>query len=132
MTNPKTEAEIARLDVVAMLHNGLLADGPHRRALFGEGSVAAALALNRLGVIPRSLDFLAEVVRTGGVGYAAALPEPLPVADQSDLVRTWLAIAADTVRGTEGDDLVARWLDSVAAILAARLAASGGAPPLRG
>ena len=132
MTTPKTEADLARLDVIAMLHNGLIADGPQRRALFGEGAVAAALALNRLGVIPRSLDFLAEVVRTGGVGYAAALPEPLPVADQSDLVRSWLTATTVLVQGTEGDDLVARWLDAVAAILAARLAADGGAPPLRG
>jgi hypothetical protein len=124
-----TEEEISRLDVAAMLPTGLADEGPYRRALFGEGAVAAAIVLGGLGVIPRSLTFLAEVVRSGGTTYAAALPEPLPVAAQSDLMRTWLTAAAEAVSTPDGDEVVARWLDSVATILAARLVATGGGPP---
>ena len=85
----------------------LLSGGEFRAAL-----APAARRLHALGVRPRSLTFLAEVVRRGGVPYAAALPEPMPLPAQSEPVSAWLAAA------TAQDDIrVARWLDGVAVLL---------------
>ncbi|MEU6235206.1 hypothetical protein [Kitasatospora sp. NPDC047058] len=117
---PKTDDELRQLDVPALLRYGLAFAGPHRAALFGEGAVAAALAADRLGVFPRSVSFLAEVVRRGGARYAAGLTEPLPGAEPTLLAREWLSSAAATVTTTEGDQLLARWLDAVAEILGLR------------
>ncbi len=88
-------------------------------ALLGEGAftdalVPAALQADRLGVLPRSLTFLAEIVRRGGAGYAAELPEPLPAPEQAALVRPWLLTT------TAADEELARWLDGVAAVLETR------------
>ncbi|MFF4378068.1 hypothetical protein [Kitasatospora sp. NPDC001547] len=126
---PKGDDELLRLDVSAMLRYGLAFAGPHRAALFGEGAVAAALAADRLGVLPRSLTFLAEVVRSGGARYAADLAEPLPGAEPARLARDWLGSAATTVTTVDGDQLLARWLEAVAEILGMRRdarAAAGG------
>ncbi|WP_035849356.1 hypothetical protein [Kitasatospora azatica] len=122
MTTPvsKTDAELAELDVPVLLRFGLGADGPHRRALFGEGAVAAALLADRQEVQPRSLTFLAEVVRAGGVRYATGLPEPLPTPAATALARQWLDAAAMVTTDPTGDALAARWLDAVAAILELR------------
>ncbi|MFH8385466.1 hypothetical protein ACH4E7_31790 [Kitasatospora sp. NPDC018058] len=117
---PKTDDELRQLDVPAMLRYGLAFAGPHRAALFGEGAIAAALAAERLGVVPRSLAFLAEVVRSGGARYAADLPEPLPGPEPASLARDWLTSAATTVTTVDGDQLLARWLDAVAEILGLR------------
>jgi hypothetical protein len=65
-------------------------------------------------VQPRSLTFLAEIIRRGGIAYAAALPQPLPTAEQSALIRPWL----DAAVGPE--DALARWLDAVAVALDGR------------
>jgi hypothetical protein len=93
-------------------------------ALLGEGAftdslVPAALQADRLGVLPRSLTFLAEIVRRGGAAYAAELPEPLPTPEQAALVRPWLLTAA-AATATTTDEELARWLDGVAAVLETR------------
>ena len=63
----RTDDEAITSDVAALLAAGR----------FTEALVPAALQADRLGVIPRSLTFLAEIVRRGGVAYAAQLAEPL-------------------------------------------------------
>jgi hypothetical protein len=115
MSHPgSTDQQLAALDVAELIADGLRSAGGAPR-WFGDGAVAAAIQADRLEVLPRSLTFLAEIVRRGGVAYATELPEPLPTAEQSALVREWLVAAA------EGDDIVvARWLDAVAVILGAR------------
>jgi hypothetical protein len=89
-----------------------LVDGRHT----AEAAVAAAIRADRIGVQPRSLTFLAEVVRRGGLPYAVRLPEPLPTAEGSALVRPWMEAAG------ERSDAFARWLDAVATALEARRA----------
>jgi hypothetical protein len=79
-----------------------------------DSTIAAAVRMHRLDAQPRSLTFLAEIVRCGGVAYAASLPEPLPTPEQSELVRGWLSAGVD--RG----EAFARWLDAVAVVLDAR------------
>jgi hypothetical protein len=121
-----TDQELAGLDVAALLRDGLAAGANSARAeLNGVGAIAAAIAADRLGVRPRSLTFLAEVVRRGGIGYAATLPEPLPGAECAALARAWLAAAA-VGAGPDTHDELARWLDGVAVILGLRQHA---APP---
>jgi hypothetical protein len=134
----RTDQKLADLDVAALLRDGLATASAGTRAeveagtraeaarseLFADGRVAAAIAADRLAVRPRSLTFLAEVVRRGGIGYAAQLPEPLPGAERAGLARAWLAAAV----GTGADEEFARWLEAVAVILGLRQHA---APPPR-
>lgn len=121
VTGSRTDAELAELDVPSLLRAGLgsSADGP-RRALFGDGAVAGAILLDRAGVVPRSVAFLAQIVRSGGVAYAAELPEPLPQPAQTVVIRPWLATAASVTSDVEQ---VARWFEAVAAVLALRAGA---------
>ena len=112
---PRTDVELAELDVAELLAAGLGDGAAGRGALFGDGAVAAAIALDRVGVLPRSVTFLAEVVRSGGAGYAAELVEPLPRAEQTEVIRPWLAVAV-----AADDEQAARWLEAVAAVLAVR------------
>ncbi|MFD7389573.1 hypothetical protein ACFV46_14025 [Streptomyces sp. NPDC059852] len=116
----RTDDELARQDIPSMLRYGLSFAGPHRGALFGDGAVGAAVLLDRLGVQPRAVAFLAEVVRSGGARYAAELPEPVPGAEAVTVVRSWLEAAATTARGIDGDEETARWLDAVAELLGLR------------
>lgn len=109
----KTDDELAALDVPTLLRAGLT--GERHRELFGDGAVAAAIRLDRAGVLPRSVSFLAEIVRSGGSRYAAELPEPLPQPAQTSVIRPWL----DAASGSDGEQL-ARWLEAVAAVLALR------------
>jgi hypothetical protein len=127
VTVGKTEAELAELDVVALLRAGLAAERPGE--LFGDGAVAGAIRLDRAGVLPRSVSFLAEIVRRGGTRYAAGLPEPLPTAEQTDVIRPWLDAAAQTVTDPDADERFARWLAAVATILDVRRS-TGGEPPV--
>ena len=132
----RTDDEAITFDVAALLAAGR----------FTEALVPAALQADRLGVIPRSLTFLAEIVRRGGVAYAAGLAEPLPTPEQTELVRPWLAqpsapasppglsgpdSSAHDLSGSASfapgsgppgadDERLARWLDGVAAIIEAR------------
>jgi hypothetical protein len=122
----KSEAEIAQLDITAMVRDGL-ADpgGAAHRALFGAGAVGAAIVLDRLQVIPRSLTYLAEVVRAGGTRYGAELPEPLPEPAQTEAIRPWLTQAAKVATTVDDDEDVAQWLAAVAAIIAVRVVNRG-------
>ncbi|GAA3726216.1 hypothetical protein GCM10022225_04060 [Plantactinospora mayteni] len=127
MTYPRTdEDELRRVDVPAELVARLRVGRPPG----GDATVAAALAADRLGTQPRSLTFLAEVVRRGGTGFAGTLPEPLPTPEQAALAATWLA-AANSVevsdRGPNHDETVARWLENVALLVAARRRAGAAA-----
>lgn len=115
----RTDEDLARSDLPAMLRYGLSFPGAHRTALFGDGAVGAAVLLDRGGVQPRAVAFLAKVVRAGGVRYAAGLPEPVPGEDAA-AVRSWLESAADVAVGADGDETAARWLEAVAEILALR------------
>ncbi|MEU9040541.1 MULTISPECIES: hypothetical protein [unclassified Kitasatospora] len=115
-----SDSHLAELDVEVLLRFGLPAPGPHRSSLFGDGAVAAAITVDRLGAMPRALVFLGEVVRSGGTRYAAALPEPLP-GPAAAVARGWLEAASMVVGDATGDLLVARWLDAVAAVLALRI-----------
>ncbi|RAJ70066.1 hypothetical protein K378_01227 [Streptomyces sp. Amel2xB2] len=116
----RTDEELARSDLPAMLRYGLSFAGPHRTALFGDGAVGAAVLLDRRGVPPRAVAFLAKVVRSGGVRYAAGLPEPVPGAQAAATVRSWLESAADVANGLDGDETTARWLEAVAEVLGLR------------
>jgi hypothetical protein len=89
----RTDADLATVDVPEALRDGLRTAGAAHRHLFGDAAIAAALAADRLAVRPASLTYLAEIVRRGGVGYAADLEETLPAVEQSALVRAWLAAA---------------------------------------
>ena len=116
----RTDEELAQSDIPAMLRYGLSFAGPHRTALFGDGAVGAAVLLDRLGIQPRAVAFLAKVVRSGGVRYAAGLREPVPGDDAASMVRTWLESAATTADGVDGDEQAARWLEAVAELLGLR------------
>jgi hypothetical protein len=111
-----TDDQLLALDLGDLLLAGL-PQAASATDLFGDGAVAAAIRADRLGVQPRSLTFLAEIVRRGGVEYAAALPEPLPTAEQSGLAREWL-LPATRVDGS--GRAFARWLDAVATVLSLR------------
>jgi hypothetical protein len=114
----RTDAELAGLDVPALLRTGL----PHDPRVYADGAIAAALAADRLGVLPRSITFLAEIVRRGGIEYATTLPEPLPGPAPAELARTWIEAAAQVpwADGFEGGNALAQWLDAVALVLNAR------------
>jgi hypothetical protein len=127
VTRGKTEAELAELDVAALLREGLAVD--RHGALFGDGAVAAAIRLDRAGVLPRSVAFLAEIVRGGGTRYAAGLPEPLPTADQAAVIRPWLDAAAERAPDLDTDERFTRWLAAVATILDVRRSAGGTSSP---
>ncbi|MFJ9816640.1 hypothetical protein ACIRU3_15460 [Streptomyces sp. NPDC101151] len=116
---PRTDDEVlATTDVSVLLRYGLTQDA-FRTALFGDGAVAAAVTLDRMGVVPRSVAFVAKVVRAGGLAYAAGLAEPLPSREAAAVLRDWLETAA-TVTPPEGEDRVAHWLDAVAEIVGMR------------
>ncbi|AZQ35818.1 hypothetical protein EJ357_21905 [Streptomyces cyaneochromogenes] len=117
---PRTDDElIAATDIGTLLLYGLTRDAFHT-ALFGDGAVAAAVTLDRLGVLPRSVAFLADTVRAGGVRYVAELSEPLPSPEASQVLRGWLRTAADVAAGPDAENRVARWLDTVAELIGAR------------
>ncbi|MFE7443444.1 hypothetical protein ACFU7X_23685 [Streptomyces chartreusis] len=115
---------IAATDIGRLLLFGLSRDN-FRTALFGDGAVAAAVTLDRFGVLPRSVAFLADTVRAGGVRYVVELPEPLPSAEASEVLRGWLRSAADVAATPDAEDRAARWLDAVAELLGARRDARG-------
>ncbi|GAA3820039.1 hypothetical protein GCM10022403_061860 [Streptomyces coacervatus] len=116
----RTDDELARSDIPAMLRYGLSFTGPHRTALYGDGAVGAAVLLDRLGIQPRAVAFLAKVVRSGGVRYAAELREPVPGDEAASTVRAWLESAATAADGVDGDEETARWLEAVAELLGLR------------
>ena len=112
--NRITDEQLLDVDVPAAIAAGRLS---------GDPLAAAAIQADRLDVLPRSLTFLAEVVRRGGIGFAADLPEPMPTPEQSALAESWLAA------GAGGDEIrIARWLDAVAAVLDTRRATRLNSP----
>ncbi|MGW0187130.1 hypothetical protein ACWDV7_15400 [Streptomyces sp. NPDC003362] len=120
-TTRRTDDELAGLDIAALIRYGLTAaPGPLRTSLFGDGAVGAAVLLDRLGTEPRSVAFLAETVRAGGVAHALTLPEPLPRPEAAALVRDWLESAASLAGGVRADDATARWLRAVASLVELR------------
>lgn len=120
MPPTRTDDELlAATDIPVLLRYGLTQDA-FRTALFGDGAVAAAVTLDRLGVVPRSLHFVAEIVRSGGLAYAAELSEPLPSPEASALLRDWLETAAQATPGQDGDARTARWLDTVTELIGLR------------
>lgn len=116
----KSDSELLETtDVPTLLRYGLRGNGPHRTALFGDGAVTAAITLDRQGALPRSVSFLAKVVRSGGTRYAADLDEPLP-GEAAQTIRAWLTGAAGVAPDVAGDDAVACWLEAVAAVMELR------------
>lgn len=114
----RTDDELARLNITVLLRYGLTAPpGTRRTALFGDGAAAAAVVLDRLGTEPRSVAFLADTVRAGGLTRAAELPEPLPRREAAVIVREWLRTGAELVAGIAADDTAAAWLRAVATII---------------
>jgi len=126
------DAALAQLDVITMLRRGLLdKGGDSHRELFGTGAVAAAVVLDQLRVIPRSLTYLAEIVRAGGIRYAAKLAEPLPEPAQSRTIWPWLDQAAKVSTIVDCNEVMARWLAAVATIIAVRIDSRGEQLPPR-
>jgi hypothetical protein len=111
----RTDEQLGSIDVAAAITTALQSTDPARH-LVTECAVPAAIQADQAGVRARSLSYLAEIIRRGGAGYAVGLAEPLPTAEQSALVRPWLALAA----AREVDESFARWLDAVAVIVDAR------------
>jgi hypothetical protein len=117
----RTEDELLNADVPDLVTTALQTADPARHLLVG-AATPAALQVARAGARPRSLRFLAEIVRRGGIEVAAALPEPMPTPAQSAVVRPWL-------RAGHGDEhIFAGWLDAVAAIIETGPGAGGTGP----
>ena len=116
---------LAGTDSPTLLRYGLTRDA-FRTALFGDGAIAAAVTLDRLGVRPRSVSYVAKIVRAGGLRYAVELSEPLPSREASVLLRDWLEAAAPLVETPEGETRAARWLDTVAEIIGLRRSSRPG------
>jgi hypothetical protein len=112
-----TDQQLLALNLAAVIADGLAAQGPEQtRRLFAEGAVAAAIRADTADVLPRSLTFLAEIVRRGGIAYAAGLPNALPAPEQAELAQSWIAAALPA-----GDaSTFARWLDAVATLVEVR------------
>ena len=112
------DSDLADLDIAALLREGL----PDDPRVFADGAIAAAIQLDRLGIPPRSVTFLAEIARRGGVDYAAKLTEPLPTPESAELAKAWLEAATEVEwrDNFEGGNAVGRWLDAVALVLNAR------------
>ena len=113
-----TDADLAELDIAALLRTRL----PHDPRVFAEGAITAGITLDRLGIVARSVTFLAEIVRRGGLAFALQLSEPLPTPQATELVRQWLTTAAEVNWRDqfEGGDTMARWLEGVSVVLSAR------------
>ncbi|MGI5336363.1 hypothetical protein ACQEVS_02625 [Streptomyces sp. CA-181903] len=115
-----TDEQLIELDIPLLIRYGLLLGGPHRTVLLGDGTIAAALTVERYGVHPRSVAFLGEAVRRIGLQAASRLPEPLPGVEAAGTAREWLTTAASVAQGLDDDATMARWLEAVATVLALR------------
>ncbi|MBN0044951.1 hypothetical protein JS756_12695 [Streptomyces actuosus] len=117
---PRTDDDVvAATDVTELLRHGL-GRKAFRTALFGDGAVAAAVTLDRMGVVPRSVAYVAEVAKAGGLAYAAGLPEPLPSPDAAAVLRDWLETAARAAGTPQDEEHAVRWLDAVAELMGLR------------
>lgn len=124
------DEELAALDLPVLIREGLTDRQRHGR-LFGEGAVGAAVLLDRARVRPRSVTYLATVVRAGGLRYAAQLAEPLPEPEAGALAAGWLGAAAEAegAGAPECAERFARWLEAVATVIAVRLVNRGEPGP---
>lgn len=116
----RPDSELRHLDVTTAVSRGLSADGPDRQAMFTAVAIAAALAAEELRVGAYPLGFLARYIRTAGLAMALELPEPLIRPEQAKLARDWMRAAAAAPPDADRDDIFARWLEMVAALLALR------------
>lgn len=116
----QSDDDLAELDIAMLLRFGAGEGRPLRATLFGDGAVGAAVVLERAGVRPRAVAFLAQIVRSGGTAYAAKLDEPVPGRAAGATVREWLEAAACVRRTVSDDEQLARWLSAVAEIIAVR------------
>jgi hypothetical protein len=114
----RTDEEMLTVEVAELVATALRTADPARQ-LLRDAAMPAALQAAAAGCRPRSVRFLAEIVRRGGIDFAAHLPEPMPAPEQTAVIHPWLAVA-------HGDDRVfAGWLDAVAAIIETRLTRPG-------
>ncbi|MFI7009004.1 hypothetical protein [Streptomyces sp. NPDC050145] len=123
---PRTDDQLlAETDVAALLRYGLTRP-EFRTALFGDGVIAAAVTLDRLGVLPRSVAYVGKIVRAGGIRYAAELSEPLPSPEASALLRAWLEEAGQVAGDApDAEKAAARWLHAVAELIGMRRSTRG-------
>lgn len=115
------DTELRRIDIPAAVSRGLASSGPEHRIMFTHAAIAAALAAEELQVGAYPLGFLARYIRAAGLAMALELPEPLIRPDQAELARDWMRAAHDAEPAADRDDVFARWLEIVAALLALRL-----------
>ena len=128
-------AWLAAVDVPALLRDGLAPHARGRAELFAEGAVAAALQAQAVGARPRSVAFLADVVRAGGINYTTGLPEPLPGPQGAALARRWFdavtAVAGDAP-SPEIEEALETWLRAVATVLEIAVPAGPDDGPVQG
>jgi hypothetical protein len=116
----RRDEELRDLDVDAAITMGMALPGTARAAMYTEVAIAASWQLQDLGVGPYPVSFLAGCVRSMGLEGALELPEPLIGHQPTALVRRWLSAAGGPSRNIARDELFARWLDMVAALLHSR------------
>lgn len=116
----RRDEELRGLDVDAAITMGMALPATARAAMFAEIAIAASRQLQDLGVGPHPVSFLAGCVRSLGLEGALELPEPLIGHEPTALVRRWMSAAAGLSRNIARDDLFARWLEMVAALLHSR------------
>jgi hypothetical protein len=121
----RPDTDLRDLDVEAAIARGLVLDGPARKAMFTEAAIAASWHAQDLGVGPYPLAFLARCIRSMGIPAALELPEPLIGAQPTALARDWMAAAAGTGPDLARDELFARWLETIAALIATRRNVAG-------
>ena len=116
----RRDEELRGLDVDAAVTMGMSLPGTARAAMCADAAIAASWEMQELGVGPYPISFLAGCVRSMGLEGALDLPEPLIGHEPTALVRRWLSAAAAPGRNIARDDLFARWLEMVAALLHSR------------
>jgi len=119
-TSMRRDEELRGLDVDAAITMGMVLPGSARAAMFAEVAIVVSWQVQDLGVGPYPIRFLAGCVRSLGLQGALELPEPLIGHEPTALVRGWLSAAAGPNRDIVRDDLFARWLEMVAALLHSR------------
>ncbi|WP_063712925.1 hypothetical protein [Nocardia jiangxiensis] len=119
MTGRRADEMVRGLDIEAAIVAGM-PEGDARRTMFSDAAIAASHLAEALGVGPYPVEFLADCVRSMGLGGALELPEPLIGPEPTALVRRWMSAAAGTSSSIERDELFARWLERVAMLIAVR------------
>ncbi|MGW0178304.1 hypothetical protein [Nocardia sp. NPDC003345] len=103
--------------------------GDDRSIALADAAIAAAGQLESVRVGPNAVAFLAGCVRAMGLPGTRRLPEPLAGAQQLAMVRAWMTAACPGVEpDVARDEIFARWLETVAAVLWARRTLVRSAP----